>query len=552
MVKTSDVAAVLRSTGFGEPPFGEEAAKAAPAAPLRQATGARPLEGLYNMRHRVRDGAAIGHLHMRRPPPQADSIESLCEMVEIWWCNVLMHVPFDSIAQGLDVRVNQAVTELNKCVQCGVYTGLLPLSPRTLFRSQYAHLEAGPFVSQFLVRDFSMGGTLVRNRIRPCALIPAHGSVATWLAVQEGGVAEVDDEDDGSPSGGSGGGADDVADHRYIHNGATLAAAVHKDVAYQIYYCAAYIAHEIGIELSALSQTDPVSTPWTDFGMPDVLCHLGRVACGALRHAWLCKWHDYVKLRPEALAMRFRQLDRRTSGRGVVGSAAAAAALRECTDPLLLKALRCFTNTYAAVWDAVPTADAAADADADAPGSPTPVPPMFLCYPEGSPTHPAYPAGHATVAGACVTVLKACFRCHDADLRRLAWPTTVLHSVDGVATTPVEADAHGAVTIVGEFNKLAANVQCGRMFAAVHYRSDEEGLVLGEQYALTYLRDVLRDYAPPPAPPSSSSSAPSTSSPKRRFVVELLDGRVVEVDTGGVRVLRARSLPPPAAAPSSE
>jgi hypothetical protein len=30
-----------------------------------------------------------------------------------------------------------------------------------------------------------------------------------------------------------------------------------------------------------------------------------------------------------------------------------------------------------------------------------------LAFPEGSPTHPAYGAGHATVAGACVTILKA-------------------------------------------------------------------------------------------------------------------------------------------------
>jgi hypothetical protein len=29
-----------------------------------------------------------------------------------------------------------------------------------------------------------------------------------------------------------------------------------------------------------------------------------------------------------------------------------------------------------------------------------------LAFPEGSPTHPAYGAGHATVAGACTTILK--------------------------------------------------------------------------------------------------------------------------------------------------
>ncbi len=30
-------------------------------------------------------------------------------------------------------------------------------------------------------------------------------------------------------------------------------------------------------------------------------------------------------------------------------------------------------------------------------------------YPEGSPLHPSYGAGHASVAGACVTMMKALF-----------------------------------------------------------------------------------------------------------------------------------------------
>ena len=34
---------------------------------------------------------------------------------------------------------------------------------------------------------------------------------------------------------------------------------------------------------------------------------------------------------------------------------------------------------------------------------------MPMAFPEGSPTHPSYTAGHATVAGACVTILKALF-----------------------------------------------------------------------------------------------------------------------------------------------
>lgn len=32
-----------------------------------------------------------------------------------------------------------------------------------------------------------------------------------------------------------------------------------------------------------------------------------------------------------------------------------------------------------------------------------------MAFPEGSPTHPSYGSGHATVAGACTTILKAFF-----------------------------------------------------------------------------------------------------------------------------------------------
>lgn len=32
-----------------------------------------------------------------------------------------------------------------------------------------------------------------------------------------------------------------------------------------------------------------------------------------------------------------------------------------------------------------------------------------MAYPEGSPMHPNYGAGHATIAGACVTLLTAMF-----------------------------------------------------------------------------------------------------------------------------------------------
>jgi hypothetical protein len=103
-----------------------------------------------------------------------------------------------------------------------------------------------------------------------------------------------------------------------------------------------------------------------------------------------------------------------------------------------------------------------------------------MAYPEGCPTHPAYPGGHATISGACVTVLKAYFK------ETFEIPA------------PVQADAlgnqllgyPGALTVGGELNKLASNVGYGRDTAGVHWRSDESGaLLLGEDVAIRLLRD---------------------------------------------------------------
>jgi hypothetical protein len=94
-------------------------------------------------------------------------------------------------------------------------------------------------------------------------------------------------------------------------------------------------------------------------------------------------------------------------------------------------------------------------------------------YPEGSPAHPSWPSDHATIAGACVTVIKAIFD------DRAPWRTPT-----------------GQVVIVGdELDKLASNIALARDFAGVHFRSDgEHGIRLGEEIAIRYLQDQVRTY----------------------------------------------------------
>ena len=108
-------------------------------------------------------------------------------------------------------------------------------------------------------------------------------------------------------------------------------------------------------------------------------------------------------------------------------------------------------------------------------------------FPEGSPTHPAYGAGHATVAGACVTILKAWFD------ESFVIENPVVPDVTGQVLVPYAGSEN--LTVGGELNKIAANVALGRNIAGVHWRSDAtESLKLGEQIAIGILRDQRACY----------------------------------------------------------
>lgn len=101
-------------------------------------------------------------------------------------------------------------------------------------------------------------------------------------------------------------------------------------------------------------------------------------------------------------------------------------------------------------------------------------------YPEGSPAHPAWTSGHATIAGACVTVIKAIFN------NQVAYKIPAFGGEPNVAETTVNCD----------LDKVASNVAIGRGWGGVHYRSDgEHGILLGEQIAIEYLQNRIRTYA---------------------------------------------------------
>ena len=91
-------------------------------------------------------------------------------------------------------------------------------------------------------------------------------------------------------------------------------------------------------------------------------------------------------------------------------------------------------------------------------------------------------SAHAVIAGACATVLKACF----AESWEL--PQPVVATRDGLALEPYTGPP---LTVGGELDKLAQNIAIGRNFAGVHWRSDGiEGIRFGEEFAIRFRREA--------------------------------------------------------------
>jgi hypothetical protein len=133
----------------------------------------------------------------------------------------------------------------------------------------------------------------------------------------------------------------------------------------------------------------------------------------------------------------------------------------------------------------------------------------FFCPQElnaGSPSYPSSPAGHAFTAGACVTLLKAFFDLGTPSHLR-PWPTTPPNPF--VPFQPAgSANADGSrlvqtgetdLTILGELNKLAANISEGRNMSGIHWRVSDTmlGMLLGEHGAMYRLNETAACYPEP-------------------------------------------------------
>ena len=369
------------------------------------------------------------------PAPRIDGAEAAGEAVELYWMAHLRDVPFADF--DADPLVAAAAAELSALSDFrGPKDAAGEVTPTTIFRGATPGDCKGPYVSQFFLRDVPFGALTIAQKQTTVHPGTDHMTGWTdWLAVQDGAARDPIPAHVVDPQ------------RRYIRSMRDFAHYVHVDQLYEAYFNACLIllgmraAKDPGNPYTMSTKTEGFGT----LGGPAVLTLVAEVATRALKAVWYQKWGVHRRLRPESFG-------------GLVQRS------KTCGNPYGL---------HADVLNAEAITRAHALHDSYL---------LPMAYPEGSPMHPAYGAGHATVAGACVTVLKAFF---DENMTIIA---PVRPAADGLGLEPY----NGPDLKVGdELNKLAANVAIGRNMAGVHWRTDyDQSLRLGEEVTIQILQGL--------------------------------------------------------------
>ena len=381
------------------------------------------------------------------PAPKTASDQNATELLEHYWASLLRDVAFTDYDSS--TLAAQAAAELGSQP---TYLGPRisgQVTPDLLFRGAFPGETLGPYLSQFFIKPTTLGAQPISQQL--VTYLPdidyMAANFADWLTVQNGNVTGLHNEVD--------------PQLRYLRNGRDLAAFTHVDVLYQAYFTALLVLGTIG---APLNPGNPYIGSRTEngfgtFGGPDFAGTLGEVAVKALNAVWYQKWFVHLRPRPEAIGGIVHLIKTGQGGETDV-----------TLSPVILNSqgLEESFDKYG-TWL------------------------LSQAFPEGSPTHPAYPTGHGTVAGACITILKFFF---DGNF---VIPNPQVPSDNGLSLLDYTGSDAGQLTVNGELNKLGHNVSFGHgTHAGIHWRSDTDtSLLLGEAVALSFLRDRARTYNEP-------------------------------------------------------
>lgn len=381
------------------------------------------------------------------PAPALASEEYATELVELYWASLLRDVAFTEYVSSL-VAV-QAANELSSMPSYqGPRDSSKKVTPNLLFRGDFLGETVGPYISQLIIQDTGMGALpLIQKYTTAKKGVDFMKDSTTFLQVQNGIPTGLQLTPD-LPV--------------FLHDGRGLGAYTHVDVLYQAYFTAYLVLNTInGNNPAPLNPGNPYLGSKTQngfgtMGQPDIAATLTAVASEALKAVWYQKWFVHLRHRPES-GGAIVDLIKTGKGNTIQGQVSQTV--------LNSQALQSsFANNQS----------------------------FFLsqAFPEGSPTHPAYPTGHGTVAGACITIIKFFF---DGDF---VIPNPKMPSADGMTLHNYTGGDAGQMTVNGELHKLAHNISFGHgIHAGIHWRSDTDtSIQLGEAIALSFLQDRAHTY----------------------------------------------------------
>lgn len=402
-----------------------------------------PVGGLaFNL-----DGPDSAAVAAATPPPIA-SPEYATELAELYWMAVLRDVPF--LEYPTHPLVQQACEDLSRFKgDPGRDPKTGKVTPQTLFRATYPGVQDGPVVSQFLLRRFRYDGIPIDPKMSTnVAGADFLSHVPEWLNAQNGFPGDGPAQDPRDPV------------LRYLRNGRDLARLSAQDDVYSAYFRAMLVMGTLG---GGLDVGNPYAKSrrlggFTTFGA----AHLGQLLGGAqsARQAFYIKWYLHRYLRPE-------------QGAGLVHFLKTGKRDYPIHEDLM----------KSPVLDHVFEANSKQNRDRLKVDEGSYM--LSQAMPFGAPTHPSYVSVHATIAGACITVLKAWYD------EAMPFPDPVQPSADGTQLIPYVPGKDGPpLTIGGELNKLCSNITFGRNILGVHYRIDtNEGNRVGEECVIRSLAE---------------------------------------------------------------
>jgi hypothetical protein len=406
------------------------------------------------------------HATVIPPAPSVASAQTAAEGVELYWAALLRDVPFS--AYPTNPLVTEAVVDLNKTTFINSNQNVeypTPITPQNLFRGQIVPGDGnvlGPYISQLLMQPTFYGAQPISQQLQ--VFLPVGGGGSNYMT----GVSEYELVENGGDSGRT-----LVFDptFRYIRNGRDLSSFTHVDVLFQTYFTAFLVMAGLGTPSNPGNPYNGSNTekPFGTLGGPDAAATLAEMATRALKGAWFHKWIKNLRMRPEEYGALVQANLTKTSPVPQAAGALHADVLNSSVLPII-------HSMYGSYL-------------------------LPLTFPEGSPTHPCYPTGHGTVAGACITALKFFFDCSQKiqPLLQNAGSDVRVPSTDGLSLNTYTGSDASELTLNGELSKLAYNISFGHgVHSGIHFRSSTFwSMLLGEQIGLSVLRDRAKAYNEP-------------------------------------------------------